>query len=141
MGAVKMRYIGLDVGDKRIGVSMSDLLGFTAQGVETIHRKSNQETFDRIAQLINENDVTKLVVGLPKNMDGSLGEQGKKVQNFMDKFLKHTEIEIIYWDERLTSAAAHKMLITADVNRNKRKKVVDKIAAIYILQGYLDRIR
>lgn len=136
-----MRLIGLDVGDKRIGVAMSDLLGLTAQGIETIHRESNQSTFDRIAQLIKENDVKKLVVGMPKNMDGTIGEQGKKVKNFMEKFLKHTEIDVIYWDERLTTAAAHKMLITADVSRSKRKKVVDKIAAIYILQGYLDSVR
>lgn len=136
-----MRIIGLDVGDKRIGVAMSDLLGLTAQGVETLHRKSNVETFTRMSTLIKENNVTKLVVGLPKNMDGSLGEQGKKVQKFMERFLRTHEIDVIYWDERLTTTAAHKMLITADVSRSKRKKVVDKIAATFILQGYLDSIR
>ncbi len=136
-----MRLMGLDVGDKTIGVAVSDLLGWTAQGVETIRRTSYKEDIDRLKQIIVEKEVEKLVVGLPKNMNGTLGPQGEKVKKFVDKLKSRIDIEIVFWDERLTTVAAEKMLISADVSRKKRKKVIDKVAAIYILQGYLDNQR
>ncbi|SKC69661.1 Holliday junction resolvase RuvX [Maledivibacter halophilus] len=133
-----MRLMGLDVGDKTIGVAVSDLLGLTAQGVETIKRTGNKVAINRLRELISEKNVTKLVVGLPKNMNGTLGPQGEKVLSFVDKIKDKIDIEVVLWDERLTTVAAEKMLISADVSRKKRKKVIDKIAAVYILQGYLD---
>lgn len=136
-----MRLMGLDVGDKTIGVAVSDLLGLTAQGVETIMRTSNKAAINRIRELISEKDVKKIVVGLPKNMNGSLGPQGEKVLSFVKKLEEKIDIEIVYQDERLTTVAAEKMLVSADVSRKKRKKVIDKVAAVYILQGYMDRMR
>ena len=136
-----MRLMGLDVGDKTIGVAVSDLLGLTAQGVETIIRTSNKAAINRIRELIAEKDVKKIVVGLPKNMNGSLGPQGEKVLSFVKKLEEKINIEIVYQDERLTTVAAEKMLVSADVSRKKRKKVIDKVAAVYILQGYMDRMR
>lgn len=133
-----MRLMGLDVGDKTIGVAVSDLLGITAQGVETIKRTGNKVAINRLRELISEKNITKLVVGLPKNMNGTLGPQGQKVLSFVDKIKEKIDIEVVLWDERLTTVAAEKMLISADVSRKKRKKVIDKIAAVYILQGYLD---
>ncbi len=136
-----MRLMGLDVGDKTIGVAVSDLLGLTAQGLETIRRTSNKQDINRIKELIEEKNIKKIIVGLPKNMDGSIGTQGEKTKKFAEKLKNKIDIEIVFWDERLTTVAAEKMLISADVSRKKRKKVIDKIAAVYILQGYLDRQR
>ncbi|WP_432401086.1 Holliday junction resolvase RuvX [Wukongibacter sp. M2B1] len=133
-----MRIMGLDVGDKTVGVAVSDLLGLTAQGVETIIRTSNKVAINRIRELIAEKDIKKIVVGLPKNMNGSLGPQGEKVLSFVKKLEAKVDIEVVFQDERLTTVAAEKMLISADVSRKKRKKVIDKVAAVYILQGYLD---
>lgn len=133
-----MRLMGLDVGDKTIGIAVSDMLGLTAQGLETIIRTSNKIAINRIKEIISEKDIEKLVVGLPKNMNGSLGPQGEKVLSFVKKLEEKMDIEIVLQDERLTTVAAEKMLIAADVSRKKRKKVIDKIAAVYILQGYLD---
>ncbi|MCT4565378.1 MAG: Holliday junction resolvase RuvX [Maledivibacter sp.] len=133
-----MRLMGLDVGDKTIGVAVSDLLGLTAQGVETIRRTGNKAAINRLREIISEKNVEKIVVGLPKNMNGTLGPQGEKTLNFVEKLKEKINIEIVLWDERLTTVAAEKMLISADVSRKKRKKVIDKVAAVYILQGYLD---
>lgn len=133
-----MRLMGLDVGDKTIGVAVSDLLGLTAQGVETIKRTGNKAAIKRLREIISEKAVTKIVVGLPKNMNGTLGPQGEKTLNFVEKLKEKVDIEIVLWDERLTTVAAEKMLISADVSRKKRKQVIDKVAAVYILQGYLD---
>ncbi|WP_432665301.1 Holliday junction resolvase RuvX [Wukongibacter baidiensis] len=136
-----MRIMGLDVGDKTVGVAVSDLLGLTAQGVETIIRTSNKVAINRIRELVSEKDIKKIVVGLPKNMNGSLGPQGEKVLSFVKKLEAKIDVEIVFQDERLTTVAAEKMLISADVSRKKRKKVIDKVAAVYILQGYLDSNR
>jgi len=136
-----MRLMGLDVGDKTIGIAVSDMLGLTAQGFETIIRTSNKSAINRIKEIIAEKDIEKLVVGLPKNMNGSLGPQGEKVLSFVKKLKDKIDIEIVLQDERLTTVAAEKMLISADVSRKKRKKVIDKVAAVYILQGYLDSNR
>ena len=134
-----MRVMGLDIGDKTIGVAISDLLGLTAQGLETIMRTSNKAAINRIKEIIAEKDVEKIVVGLPKNMNGSLGPQAEKVLSFVKKLEGKIDREIVYQDERLTTVAAEKILVAADVSRKKRKKVIDKVAAVYILQGYLDK--
>ena len=144
-----MRIMGLDVGDKTIGVAISDSLLITAQGKETIFRISLKQDIDRLVELINEYEVTKIVSGMPYNMNGSIGPQGEKTQQFMDKLEKKliysdrikNKIEIEFWDERMTTLSANRFLIEADVRRENRKKVVDQLAAILILQGYLDRNR
>jgi len=141
-----MRIMGLDVGDRTIGIAISDGLNITAQGKETIFRESLKKDIDRIIELITEYEVTKIVSGLPYNMNGSLGPQGEKTKQFISKLEKkliysdriQRSIEIVFWDERLTSVSAEKMLIHADVNRKKRKAVIDKVAATLILQSYLD---
>lgn len=144
-----MRIMGLDVGDRTIGVAISDSLLITAQGKETIFRQSLKQDIDRLVELINEYEVTKIVAGMPYNMNGSVGPQGEKTKQFMDKLEKKLiysdrikgKIEIEFWDERMTTLSATRMLIEADMRRDKRKEVVDKLAATLILQGYLDRNR
>ncbi len=133
-----MRIMGLDVGDKTIGIAVSDLMHLTAQGVKTLKRTNIEEDLKKLEQIIKERDVLKIVVGLPKNMNGSIGAQGEKVLKFAERLKKRFAVEIILWDERLTTVAAEKMLIHGDVSRSKRKRVIDMIAATYILQNYLD---
>ncbi|MBU5426705.1 Holliday junction resolvase RuvX [Tissierella pigra] len=133
------RIMGLDVGDKTIGVSVSDLLQITAQGVTTIRRESKEKDFKALEDLIKEYNIKKVVVGLPKNMNGTLGPQGEKTMKFAEKLKNKFHIQIIYEDERLTTMAAEKLLIEGDVRREKRKGVIDKVAANFILQTYLDR--
>lgn len=132
------RILGLDVGDKTIGVAVSDLLQLTAQGVTTIKRESKVKDFSTLESYINEFQVKKVVVGLPKNMNGTIGPQGEKVIKFADKVKNKFKVDIIYIDERLTTVAAERILIESDVRRENRKKYIDKIAATYILQTYLD---
>ncbi|HEY4544793.1 MAG TPA: Holliday junction resolvase RuvX [Tissierellaceae bacterium] len=132
------RILGLDVGDKTIGVAVSDLLGITAQGITTIRRESNKQSYEDVKKYIDEYDITKVVVGLPKNMDGTLGGQSEKVVKFATKLKNKYDVEIIYIDERLTTVSAERILIEGDVSRANRKKVIDKVAATYILQFYLD---
>ena len=131
--------MGLDVGDKTIGVAVSDLLQITAQGITTIRRESKDKDYKALEILINEYNIKKVVVGLPKNMNGTLGPQGEKTIKFAEKLKNKYKLEIIYEDERLTTQAAEKMLISGDVRRDKRKTVIDKVAATFILQTYLDR--
>lgn len=134
-----MRALALDVGDKTIGVAVSDLLGLTAQGVETIRRTSNKDDLHRLGELVTQFEATTFVIGLPKNMDGSEGARCELVRNFAAKLsAAFPDIKQIFWDERLSTVAATKNLIAADVSRRKRKKVIDKMAAVYILQGWLD---
>lgn len=141
-----MRIMGLDVGDKKIGVAISDALLITAQGKETLFRESLKLDIDKLIDYINEYDIHKIVVGMPLNMNGSLGPQGEKTKQFvakLEKKLIHStridrEIEIVYWDERMTTMGATRMLIETDMSRKKRKGVVDTVAAVLILQGYLD---
>lgn len=135
------RILGLDVGDKTIGVAVSDLLQLTAQGVTTIKRESKVKDFGILESYINDYQVKKIVVGLPKNMNGTIGPQGEKVIKFADKVKNKFKVDIIYIDERLTTVAAERILIESDVRRENRKKVIDKIAATYILQTYLDMKR
>jgi putative Holliday junction resolvase len=133
-----MRLIGLDVGDRTIGVALSDPLGLIAQGMEVIRRKGIENDFKRLGELIEQYSVEKGVIGLPKNMDGSVGPQAEKVMKFANVFKIRFDIPVVMTDERLTTVAAEKMLISADVSRAKRKQVIDKMAAVFILQGYLD---
>jgi putative Holliday junction resolvase len=137
-----MRILGLDVGTKTIGVAISDELGWTAQGLETLKRvpQKTEHDMDNIQKFIHEYQVEKIVVGLPKNMNGTIGPSGEMCQMFAEQLRKHFELPVILWDERLTTVAAEKMLISADISRKKRKKVIDKMAAVLILKGYLDSL-
>lgn len=132
------RIMGLDIGDRTIGVAVSDLMGMTAQGVKTIKRTSKKNDIDEIKNIIKEKNVNLIVSGLPKNMNGTVGPQGEKVKKFCELIKEEIDINIEFWDERLTTVAAEKTLITADVSRKKRKNVIDMMAAVLILQGYLD---
>lgn len=136
-----MRYAALDVGDKTIGVAASDLLGLTAQGIKTIKRTSNKADLQELGKIILEFEVETFVIGLPKNMNGTEGERCEIVRNFAEKIkVAFPDVKQIFWDERLSTVAAEKNLIAADVSRKKRKKVIDKMAAVYILQGFLDSL-
>lgn len=135
-----MRTMGLDVGSKTIGVAISDAFGWTAQGIKTV--KINEENgefgFEEMETLIKEYEVSKIVVGLPKNMNGTIGPRGEASQNYADELHRRFSIPVVLWDERLTTVAAERVLLDADISRKKRKKVIDKMAASMILQGYLD---
>ena len=134
------RYLSLDVGDRTIGIAVSDLLGLTAQGVETIRRQSLEQDLKRLSELMEEYETKSLVVGLPKNMNGSEGSRCEIVREFVDEVRGMCpEVEAEFWDERLSTVAATRSLLEADVSRKKRKKVIDKMAAVYILQGFLDK--
>lgn len=137
-----MRILGLDVGTKTIGVAVSDELGWTAQGVDTVKRDQDdsEKDWEKLQKLINDLAVTKIVVGLPKNMNGTIGPSGEACKEFAEEVKKRFDLPVILWDERLTTVAAERMLIAADMSRKKRKKVIDKMAAVMILQGYLDSI-
>ena len=135
------RILGLDVGDRTVGVAASDLLMMTAQGVETIRRETLEKDLSRLDELMREYDAVRLVVGLPRNMNGTEGERCEVVRSFADAIkAKRPDAEIVFQDERLSTVAATKSLIAADVSRKKRKKVIDKMAAVFILQGYLDSL-
>ncbi len=135
-----MRVLGLDVGTKTIGVAVSDEMGWTAQGIETIKIADEQmeQSYPRLQQLIDEYSVEKIIVGLPKNMNGTIGPRGEACIEFADNVKEKLNIETMMWDERLSTMAAERILLSADVSRKKRKKVIDKMAAVMILQGYLD---
>ena len=134
-----MRSLALDIGDKTIGIAASDLLNLTAQGVKTIKRTSNKEDLRQLGEIIKQYDAEILVIGYPKNMNGTEGERCELVKNFAEKISKaFPNVKQVFWDERLSTVAAEKSLIAADVSRAKRKKVIDKMAAVYILQGWLD---
>ena len=133
------RIMGLDVGDKTIGVAVSDPLGITAQGITTINRVGLKRDLKELETIINEYEINKIVVGFPKNMNNTVGTQGEKVLKFVEKLENKFKIDIILQDERLTTVSAERVLIEGDVSRGKRKKIIDKVAATYILQSYLDR--
>lgn len=138
-----MRIMGLDFGSKTVGVAMSDPLFITAQGVEIIRREEENKlrrTLARIEELITEYEVGRIVLGLPKNMDNSEGVRAELSLEFKEKLERRTGLEVIMWDERLTTVAADKLMMEAGVRREHRKDYVDKIAATFILQGYLDSI-
>jgi len=132
--------MSLDIGDATIGVAVSDLLGLTAQGVETIRRRDLSDDLNRLGVLIQEYEADALVAGLPKHMNGQEGERCALVRAFMaDAAERFPMMEIYYWDERLSTVAASRTPLEGDVSRKKRRKVIDKMAAVYILQGFLDR--
>lgn len=131
--------MGLDVGDKTIGVALSDPLFISAQPLETIKRTKVSKDIDRLIEIINDYDVTTIVVGLPKNMNNTIGPQSMKVMSFVDLMKKRIDKEIIYQDERMTTLQSERVLIDMNVRRENRKKYIDKIAATFILQTYLDR--
>ena len=135
------RIMGLDVGDKTIGVAVSDIMGITAQGVTTVKRVGKKKDIEELKAIIAERQVNKIVSGLPKNMNGTLGPQGEKVTKFCELLQEATGIKIEYWDERLSTVAAERTLIEGNVRRENRKSVIDMVAASIILQGYLDRQR
>lgn len=134
-----MKILGLDVGEKTIGVAVSDAFGWTAQGIKTIKWDGMFKTVeDELKNLIHEYQIEKIVVGLPKNMNGTIGERGAACQQFAAKLQDTFNIKVELWDERLTTMAAERVLLSADMSRAKRKKVIDKMAAVIILQSYLD---
>ena len=133
--------MSLDVGSRTIGIACSDALLMTAQGIETIRRTSLEKDFTRLQELITEYEVHELVVGMPKNMNGTKGERAEKTEEFVDKMKEVIDLPVTYWDERLSTVMAERQLIAADVSRKKRKSVIDKMAAVVILQGYLDRLQ
>ena len=138
-----MRIMGLDYGSKTVGVAMSDPLGITAQAVETIWRKDEnklRKTCARIEELISEYEVERIVLGLPKHMNNDLGERAQKALAFGEMVKRRTGLEVVMWDERLTTVEAERTLIDNNVRRENRKQYIDKIAAVFILQGYLDSI-
>lgn len=142
-GNVNMRILGLDYGSKTVGVAISDPLGLTAQGVETIWRKQENKlrrTLARIEELVNEYNVERIVVGYPKNMNNTIGERGEKSLEFKDMLEKRMGLPVVMWDERLTTVEANRTLMEAGVRRENRKEHLDELAAIFILQGYLDSL-
>jgi putative Holliday junction resolvase len=135
-----MKILGLDIGEKRIGIAISDELGYTAQGMRVMNRSGLADDLTVLRELIKETEATEVVVGLPKNMDGTLGESAQKVLSFAKKMEEFLSLPVILWDERWTTAEATRLLVDADISRSKRRKVVDKLAAVLILQGYLDSL-
>lgn len=136
-----MRIMGLDFGSKTVGVAISDPLGITAQGIEIVRRKEENKlrrTLARIEELIVEYGVEEIVLGLPKNMNNSEGDRGEKTRNFQEMLERRSGLQVTLWDERLTTVAADKAMMEAGIRREKRKEYVDMIAAVLILQGFLD---
>lgn len=135
-----MRVLGLDVGSKTVGVAISDEMGWTAQGIETIKINEDRQQFglDRLEEIIQQFQVDSVVVGLPKNMNGTIGPRGEACQSYATMLEERFQLPVVLWDERLSTVAAERVLLSADVSRKKRKAVIDKMAAVMILQGYLD---
>ena len=136
-----MRILGLDYGSKTVGVAVSDPLGFTAQGVEIIRRKSEnkmRQTLARIEELIAQYQVEEIVLGLPKNMNNTLGDRAEKSLELKETLERRSGLPVVMWDERLTTVSANRVLMETGVRRENRKEHVDEIAAVFILQGYLD---
>lgn len=133
--------MGLDIGSQTIGVAISDELGVTAQALKTLRRRSKQEDLQELSSLVSQFDIGKIVVGLPLNMDGSQGKQAERVLTWAGTLQQTLQISVVTWDERLSTVSASKILLEADLSRKKRKKVIDQVAAVIILQGYLDHAR
>lgn len=133
-----MRTMGLDYGDRNIGVAVSDAFGWTAQGIETVQKRRDGSELDRIAELVKQHEVTEIVVGLPKNMNNTIGPRGEISMAFAEQLQQTLNLPVHLWDERLTTVSAERTLLEADVSRKKRKLVIDKMAATLILQNYLD---
>ena len=141
---LKHKILGLDVGSKTVGIAISDLMGWTAQGLDTLRINEEQADLgiDQLVKIIKDNQVGTVVIGLPKNMNNSIGFRGEASIKYKEKLQESIpSIDIVMWDERLSTMAAERSLLEADVSRQKRKKVIDKMAAVFILQGYLDSIQ
>ena len=142
-GNADMRILGLDYGSKTVGVAVSDPLGLTAQSVETIWRKQEnklRQTLARIEELAAEYQAEKIVLGLPKNMNNTIGERAEKTLEFREMLERRTGLPVVMWDERLTTVEAERTLMEASVRRENRKQYLDQLAAVFILQGYLDSL-
>ncbi len=138
-----MRILGLDYGSKTVGVAVSDPLMLTAQAVETITRKEENKlrrTLARLETLVKEYEVNTIVLGLPKNMNNTIGDRAEKTMAFGEMVERRTGLKVVYWDERMTTISAERILMETGVRREHRKEVIDQIAAVFILQGYLDSI-
>lgn len=133
-----MRWLGIDYGDRRIGVALSDEMGWTAQGLTVIERKTLEADLQQIEELVLQHSVTEIVLGLPKNMNGTIGPRGEICLAFAETLREKLNLPVHLWDERLTTVSAERTLLEADVSRKKRKQVIDKMAASLILQGFLD---
>lgn len=136
-----MRLMGLDIGTHKIGIAISDELGITSQGLKSLDIKSKEATFKELFEIIENFKIGKVIIGLPKNMNGTLGKQAEKVLKWIEEFKSRVSLPIETWDERLSTVEASKILLKADISRRKRKKVIDKLAATLILQGYMDSCR
>ena len=136
-----MRLLGVDYGEKRIGLAISDPLGIIAQGLKFISAEDffQKKGIEEFKEVIEEFKISTIVMGFPLNMDGSIGRKGNEVQSFVEQLKKHISLPFVMWDERLTTVTAENILINADLSRKRRKKVIDKISAAIILQGYLDQ--
>ena len=135
------RVLGLDLGARRIGMAVSDPMGWTAQGLPTLERRSEQQVIAEIRRLVEELGVGRIVVGLPRNMDGTIGPEARKALTFVETLRASLGLPVETWDERLTTVAAHKSMMEGRLSRARRKRSVDRIAAQLILQGYLDSLR
>lgn len=136
-----MRVMGLDYGSKTVGVAISDPLGITAQGIEIVRRESENKlrrTMARLEELIEQYQVERIVLGFPKNMNNTIGSRAEKSIEFQNMLTRRTSLEVILWDERLTTVEADRTLKEGNVRRENRKDYIDKLAAVFILQGYLD---
>ena len=141
---LKKKILGLDVGSKTVGIAISDLMGWTAQGLDTlqINESENQLGIDQLVQIVKKENVGTIVIGLPKNMNNSIGFRGEASLQYKEQLQESLPtVKLIMWDERLSTMAAERSLLEADVSRQKRKKVIDKMAAVFVLQGYLDSIQ
>lgn len=136
-----MTILALDVGEKRIGIAVSDSLRITAQGLPTILYKDDKNTFERLKEIIGHREVDRIIVGLPLNKDGTAGKQAQYVLNFVEKLKKEFAQEILTWDERFSSQGVERILLNAGVKRKKRKEKLDRLSAQWILQGYLEGLR
>lgn len=136
-----MRIMGLDVGEKTIGVAVSDSLGMTAQGVDVIRRSNPHDDVVRLHEMAQKYEVEHIVIGFPKNMDGTIGPRAKQCERFASELKRRLELPVTLWDERLSTVSAERTLIAGDVSRKRRKRVIDKVAAALILQTYLDALR
>ena len=135
------RILAIDYGEKRIGLAISDPLGITAQSLPTLKVTQIPDVFSEIENLVKEKDISAIVLGLPKNMNGTMGQEGKKVMEFGEKLARRVEIKVEFWDERLSSVESHKALREEKRKIKQKKELVDRISASLILQGYLDKKR
>ena len=135
------RIMGLDIGERRIGVALSDSLRIIAGALTVVDRVTDDAALKQIIDLARENEVERIVVGMPRSLDGSLGKQAQAVQSFVDLLKRRTDIPVVTWDERLSTVAAERTMLEVGMKRDKRKKHRDSLAAAIILQGYLDRER